>query len=346
MHTRALILGVFVVVSAACDGGGSGGAGGGGSGGSTGGAGGSGGDGGVGGSTAGGGGTAGGGAGGMGGGLPAICTGLVLPTAPIAFTTFDSGYPGSEDLAFDGAGNLALRDNGDVVLVDGAMMPTVLASNVASSYGMRFLADGRLVVALPNNGKAIAIDPTGAVADFFTGLGGPNGVYADVDGAVLFTEFGADKVTRVDSMGMETTLVTNQFASAPNGVVRDANLNVLFFTNYQDGDIFTLDLNDPMADPVLFEHINGALDGMTLDACGNVYVVDQGGSRLYRIQRDATGAKVGTEEQLAQFPQNVANPQFGRGAGFNEDSLYVAGVPGVVYEVPVGVPGAPIPLVQ
>jgi hypothetical protein len=71
--------------------------------------------------------------------------------------------------------------------------------------------------------------------------------------------------------------------------------------------------------------------------------VDQGNSRLYRFTLDAAGALVGEPELLANFPQNVANAQFGSGTGFNPNSLYAAGNPGVVYEVPVGVPGAPVP---
>jgi hypothetical protein len=82
---------------------------------------------------------------------------------------------------------------------------------------------------------------------------------------------------------------------------------------------------------------------MVMDACGNLYVVDQGGSRLYRIELDASGAAVSDAQLLATFPQNVANAQFGSGDGFDETALYASGVPGVVYKVVVGVPGAKVP---
>jgi hypothetical protein len=80
-----------------------------------------------------------------------------------------------------------------------------------------------------------------------------------------------------------------------------------------------------------------------MDACGHLYVVDQGKSDLYRVKLDAAGAAAGAQELMASFPQNVANAQFGSGAGWDAKSLYVAGNPGVVYELAVGVGGAPVP---
>jgi sugar lactone lactonase YvrE len=85
------------------------------------------------------------------------------------------------------------------------------------------------------------------------------------------------------------------------------------------------------------------LDGLVMDACGHLYVVDQGDSELYRVKLDAAGAAAGPEELLATFPQNVANAQFGSGPGFDSKTLYAAGNPGAVYAVPVGVAGAPVP---
>ncbi|MCA9711524.1 MAG: gluconolactonase, partial [Myxococcales bacterium] len=75
-----------------------------------------------------------------------------------------------------------------------------------------------------------------------------------------------------------------------------------------------------------------------------LYVVDQGNSALWRVLLDEAGAPIGDPEELiAQFPANVANAVFGVGAGWDELSLYAAGVPGGVYRVEVGVPGAPYP---
>ncbi len=267
-----------------------------------------------------------------------------LPPAPIGFTVFTSGQTGSEDLAFDGKGRVALRRNAALELVSAAPSASPLVATLASSYGMRFLADGRLLVALPGSGKIVQVTDAGVVTDWATALSGPNGVYPDVDGTVWVTEFNGNRVVRFPADGgTRQTVVTSAQASAPNGIVRDAAKNDLFFTNYSAGTVLRLDL-DTAGTAAAFETIAGtALDGMAMDVCGNLYVVDQGLGRLYRIRRDATGAKVGSAELLATLPLNVANPQFGRGAGFQPESLYLSGSPGTVYVVPVGVAGAPIP---
>ena len=88
---------------------------------------------------------------------------------------------------------------------------------------------------------------------------------------------------------------------------------------------------------------NAKLDGLVMDACGNLYVVDQGASDIYRVKLDAAGAAMGNAELMASFPKNVANAQFGSGDGFDPMTLYVAGNPGTVYSIAVGVPGAPVP---
>ena len=66
-------------------------------------------------------------------------------------------------------------------------------------------------------------------------------------------------------------------------------------------------------------------------------------SKLYRLKLDSNGEAVGASEEIAAFTANVANAQFGSGPGFNSTSLYAAGFPGEVWEIDVGVAGAPVP---
>jgi len=89
--------------------------------------------------------------------------------------------------------------------------------------------------------------------------------------------------------------------------------------------------------------IGGAPDGLTVDACGHLYVVDQQNSRLYRIRLTTGGNAVGTPTLLADFPTGVTNAQFGRGPGFSETATYASGNSGTVYRLEIGVPGAPYP---
>lgn len=285
----------------------------------------------------------GGGSGGAGGGVSIACD--PIPMGPFNATEVLSGLNGSEDFAFDGKGSIAARQGNQVVLVDAAGTVTPFADNTPNTLGLRYRGDGNLAAAVPGQGTIRTISPTGVMADLVTGLNGPNGVYPDAAGNVWVTEFGGDRVIRVNPDQSVTTIVNSQpDAVDPNGIVYDAGRELLFYTNYGAGEIMRVDMaaGGDMT-PALVATIQGALDGLVLDACGNLYVVDNGDDELYRVRLDAGGAMVGDPELLASFPQSVANAQFGAGTGFEAETLYVGGQAGRIYAVPVGVPGAPVP---
>ncbi len=259
------------------------------------------------------------------------------------------GYEGSEDLAFDGQGGLALKKDGNVVVVRADMSETVLAMAVPPAYGTRYLSDGRLLVALPQAGKLIAVDPRGQVSDFLTMVQGPNGIFPDLAGDVWISEFGGSRVLRVGADPQPKVIVMGQDASSANGVVFDPQRSLLFYTNYQSGQIrrVAIDGQGEPAAPELVTEIAGASpDGLTLDACGYLYVVDQGNDTLYRVLLDAVGEATADASVLAVFASNVANAQFGVGEGFDDHTIYLAGNPGDVYAVTVEFPGAAIVTVQ
>ncbi len=268
-----------------------------------------------------------------------------ISDGPFTPTLYLSGYKGSEDLAFDGQGGLVLKRDGQVVIVRADQSETVLAQGLAQAYGTRYLADGRLLVALPNSGEVLAYDPMGVSTVLLGGLSSPNGLYPDLAGDVWITEFGGSRVLRLGPDMVPKTIVTGADASSANGVVYDPQRQLLFYTKYLAGQVQRVaidDLGEPGA-PELVAAVGGAaLDGLTLDACGNVYAMDQKNSRLYRVRLDGAGAAVGEPVLLAEFPSNVANAQFGGGDGFDDHTLYVAGNPGDVYTVAVAVPGAAI----
>lgn len=264
------------------------------------------------------------------------------PWEPVLFA---SGFDGSEDLAFDGLGGLALKRDGGVVVIDANLGETVLAPAVPQAYGSRYLADGRLLVALPQGGKVIAIDGQGAIADFVTQVQGPNGIFNDVMGNVWITEFGGGRVIRVGADLERTTIVMGDDAAAANGVVFDPERGLLFYTKYQAGEIRRVAIDDqgqPGASELVIDLPGTSPDGLVMDACGYLYVVDQGGGELYRVLLDAAGEATNMPTPMATFPSNVANAQFGVGPGFDPQTLYVAGNPGDVYTLQVEFPGAPI----
>jgi sugar lactone lactonase YvrE len=263
---------------------------------------------------------------------------------------FIKGFDGSEDLAFDGLGGLALKRDGGVVVVAADMAEAALTPNIPQAYGTRFLADGRLLVALPQGGKVIAVDAMGEISDFVTQVQGPNGIYPDLEGDVWITEFGGDRVIRVAPDLSKTTIAMGGDASAANGIVYDPDRRLLFYTAYQAGEVRRVafdDMGAPDVPELVVELPGTAPDGLTLDACGNLYVVDQGGSALYRVLLDADGAALAVPDApMTTFPTNVANAQFGAGPGFDPHTLYLSGNPGDVYTLQVEFPGAPIVTVQ
>lgn len=261
-----------------------------------------------------------------------------LAPGPLTPTVVSQKFDGSEDFTFDDAGGMVSRDGNAIIRIDANDATTMIGTLAQGSFGLRYGPTKDLFIALPNAGKVVKVTPTGTVTDFATGLSGPNGVYPDLDGNIWVTEFQGGRVIKLDSMGAKTTIVQGQ--QSPNGVVLDTTRNLLFYTGYSAGKLFHID--PAGGTPVEVGAISGAaLDGLTLDVCGNVYAVDQGNDRVFRFNLDAAGALVGQPQLLATFQQNVANAQFG-GTGFDPAKLYLTGTPGVVYSIDVGVAGAPV----
>ncbi len=281
-----------------------------------------------------------GGSGGMGGGFDCGA----VPSGPFTPALFSAALDGSEDLAFDGKGNIAGKAGGNIVLLDGMGNTTTLAPLNSTTLGVRFMSDGTLLAARPQQSEIAAISPGGAVSSYVAVTGNPNGLFVDFDDNVWVTRFGANTVDRIDAGLNVTTIVSGSEASQANGVVLHPTLPILYYTEYSPARIHCVDVSGSTFTPVQIAEINNAaLDGMAMDSCGNLYVVDNQGDRLFRQRLDEAGAPVGTPELLASFPSNVANAQFGSGPGFDSSTIYAAGFPGDVYSVEVGVPGAPVP---
>jgi sugar lactone lactonase YvrE len=100
------------------------------------------------------------------------------------------------------------------------------------------------------------------------------------------------------------------------------------------------------APEVLWQRTPGNADGLALDACGHLYVVDNHTTdsdktrRIWRLQLDEAGAVRGEPELVTTIDRSATNLAFGMGPGFEPTDLYVTGFDGTVFRVPVGVPGA------
>lgn len=271
-----------------------------------------------------------------------------IPTGP--FSPVEQFMPAvfmsSEDLAFDGLGNLAGKAGNLVRLVDAEGTEVASYEDMGQAYGLRYRSNGDLLVAHFMSGIIVQIEPDGTRSNFASGYPNVNGLYPDLQDRIWLTDFAT--VGRINADGTYQDIVTGNDATTANGIVYDPDRGFAFFTNYGQGRIRKVAIDDAGEPGAVTEVavLGGALmDGLSLDVCGNLYAVDQGGAQIYRITLDADAEAVGVPEALLDSNiANIANAQFGRGGEFDELSLYAAGTPGVVYRVEVGVPGAEIPL--
>jgi sugar lactone lactonase YvrE len=271
------------------------------------------------------------------------------PCASLAsgpFTPGEAGtlFDGSEDFTFDGQGGIVGHKGSDMTLVHGssaAASSKVLGSISGQTWGVRYQASGDLLVASPSTDKVISLAPDGTQKDFLTGLSGPNGIYVAHDGNVFLTEFGG-KVSKIAPDGTKSVYAQGSAtAQGADGIVVDEDKGIVFYDEYQKGKISCIAVGAPAGTtPTAVATIPGAsLDGMLLDQCGNILVLDNGRSRLFRVRIDAQGNASAAPELLASFPKNVAAANFGSGAGWDPNTLYVTGNPGTIYTVPLGVTG-------
>lgn len=274
------------------------------------------------------------------------CT--AIPPGPFAAERIlmDVPFDGSEDLGFDGQGHIAARgDQDSYLLVSADGTYEEITTDNRPTYGVRFLANGDLVAAAYEAGDILRITPDGQVDELATNVGGVNGLFPDASGGVWYTNFAV--VGYITPDGNPVSVVTP--AANANGVFFDEARQIVFFTNYGTGDLRKSEIVDGLAEPpVSIGEIDGNPDGITLDACGNLYINDQGGSEMYRLYLDDAAMPIGEAELLVDggFPTNVANAQFGTGEGWESTSLYAIGVGGGLYRVDVGVPGAPYVTVE
>jgi len=258
---------------------------------------------------------------------------------------------GSEDLAMAGDGTFAGRSGSELVLFDvaGQMGSTYATGFFDVTLGTKFRADGDLLTAVGVLGQILRVTSTGDVSVWVQDLAFPNGIWPDADGNVWVTEFMGNRVIRIN--GDMTTDVVAEGASAEfaNGIVFDPLRSQVFWSKYGAAELWRAPIGGdgtPGA-AVMVADLAGYSDGIALDMCGNVYVVDENmgmGSRLDRVFLDGNAELVMVEEiaDATELLAPVSNPNFGFGTGMYDTWLYLVGDPGFVYLVDVGVAGEPI----
>lgn len=264
------------------------------------------------------------------GGLPSEAS--VAPTQVAAF----SGY--SEGIVFDSAGYayVSLLRRNQILRLRLGTEPEVWAS-VEEPNGHKILPDGTHLVAakygvLHLRSDATTIDTAAARFDNAP-LRGPNDIAIDGRGGFYFTDPAAttaDQAARrgrvfyVDARG-QVHVAASDFCYA-NGIVVRVDGLVLFVDDSCTSHVYAFDITGPgrLAHRRIFAALpdsgRAALDGMTTDASGHLFVAHYGAGRVEVL--DSTGALVRRYTAGNPLASNVA---FG---GPRLDELYVTGAPG------------------
>ncbi len=283
-----------------------------------------------------------------------------LPAPPYDITQIATLLPGNaEDLAMTGQGTFVIADGDELVEMDGDGNASTWLAGIPydqDMLGLRFAADGTLYAASGLNGSGIyAFTPSEATLLLEGEFQLSNGLYVDHDGMVWVTDYFGASVQRIDPSGPTIEPVVTTNANNANGVFHDEERGQLFWTNYNASQLWRAPIvAGVVGTPVGVVDLAGRSDGVAMDECGNMYVVDQGGTagnvpcRIDRVPLDAIGDADGSTVEVASpgdLGNGCANMQFGYGFGDAYDQAgFVTGQAGGVYRIELGVGGYAIPL--
>jgi len=267
-----------------------------------------------------------------------------LPPGPFQLVKVP-GAIATEDLAFDGKGNL-IGSNFEAIFkssADGKVK--VFVPGFPFRAGMRMIPSGELVVCDDQKGELVRVDTDGVRNTILQGLKYPNGLTVDLQGFVYLTEHDAHRVLRIHPYTGEYTVLTEEIGN-PNGIAFNPAYDVLYIGTFGGAWIYSLSIS-PDGTPGRLEkwgdmtHTAGLLDGIGVDACGYVYVCEYGSTDIWRFPPDGKNAVLilDSDPAITYLP----NMQWGRGEGWDPNSLYLPdGWKVGVWRLEVGVPSAPL----
>ncbi len=267
-----------------------------------------------------------------------------LPEGPFDYKIL-FGPKATEDMAFDDEGHVIGADEGNLFksTYEGDYQIWVPGAG-GFIAGMRALPTGDVVYADVSSGTLFRVEPSGAKTAVLSGLEYANGIEVDLDGLVYVAEQNGSRVRRIDPYSGDYDIVADDLFN-PNGLTFDPTYTTLYIGSFEGGTIHAVSFDeagDPGPAELLVDELGwGMLDGMGVDACGNIYVCEFWVAKLWRISPDGL-----SREQIVDFSQDtewIPNLQWGSGlGGWAEDKLYVLDIAASrMYEVPLGVPAKP-----
>ena len=268
--------------------------------------------------------------------LPAACQ--VRPAFPVPATPVE-GPPPSEDFTFDQEGFVLALLNGHSLVraARGAQWTMVHPNVVVNGRGLRVLPGGGVVIADRDRALLVLIDPAVGLSRLTTTIIRPNGIELGPGGQLFVSDFGASgDIYRVDPKSGAAEVIT-QPGPASNGLAFSLDQRTLFVGDHDAGALSRVPLQAAQAPLPAERWITGLgkPDGLATDACGNIYVASWDG-RVYRV------TPAGEVDTVADLGTAVSAVGFGSGEqGWDAHSLYAMAVQQGLFELPLGIGGAP-----
>lgn len=281
--------------------------------------------------------------------------GLTFPVKP---EVFSRQFRAAEGITFNGEGRLFIGANTAVWLARADGTATEIA-DVVTHLGQAGIGDRDILAADfgptnifrdgPNDdGIVWRITPEGEKTVAAVGIADPNFILVLRDGSWLVSDDGVDKIYRVRGGKTE---VWSSAIDYPNGMALSLDQRTLYvaqiFTQLKpivfDNRIWSIPLDgasNPAGPPTLLARVgNGGVDGLAVDENGLLYVADNQGGKIWRVDPGT-----GVVELVAEGMPNVASLVFGEGE-FDRESIYATSTErggGTIWKVRVGVRGAPL----
>jgi len=269
-------------------------------------------------------------------------TDCALP-APETYSEIALEYPG-EEFSFDSEGNFVTAvDWADTIarMTRDGVWDFVVPYQSDELAGIDIMLNGDLVIADEANGVIARVSPEGGTSILDGSILSPNSIAVSPQDIIYTTAF--DELYRIDPETLDKDLLARYPGRDLDGLAFSPDFKFLWFNQDDRGDIYRMELDEEGFEVetvfvVDFNlQFNTEIDGMTTDACGNLYVVRTDG-KISRYLHDGTKQHDFIRIPGAQYASAI---HFGSGlGGWERDHLYMMDRFGTLFDIPVGIPGA------
>jgi len=264
-----------------------------------------------------------------------------LQALPIGYSVLGSPTA-SEDFVFGPNGNLVnVADGGNLLRAPHGGVSTLWFPGVGvDASGTAMLTNGDVVFADSGANTVVHVDGAGSTQTIAAGVAYPNGLTVDMNDNVYVAENSGGRVLRINPTTLSVETVAEGLFS-PNGLAFDSTYENLYIGSFGGGTVHRFNVATGTTSLFASGIGDGGLDGVIVDACGNVYVTDFGPATIYRLN----GVDIELVVDLSADAFWIPNLHFGSGVGgWDETLLYVMDRgANQVYVLDLGVRGVDLP---